>query len=249
MTYDELLKLVRAAKDPSYGIPAPRPYYRLLFDPRTEHIIPVGQWRARTAKNRGLSLTSIIDEQIDQDDMMRFMPGNICQVRVPANTFCLAGFGIPGKFEARTSIKTEYTYILDWYTKYECVPNMQLRMSDGKPVNARPLDKVRISKLKYREVMKIRRQKKEVYLALIKLGSRSENYKRIWPHTNVNERRMAWLSFFVGEGDRGWLDLFTSEANAFNYDNKDDKESYAKAFDRMWRYDQAAVFRTLGVTY
>lgn len=250
MTYDELYNMI-VAKHPLEGIPAPRPYHTLVLDNRNGHIVPLGRWYLQIGRRDKYSLHHLIDDHYEKWDTLRFLPGNICLIPgVPVNTFCLAGFNIAAKFEARKSIRSEYIYVHDWYTKYECVPNMQLRMSDGKPLNARRLDQLRIHKAKLKMVRAQLAKKKAVYLSCIKLGSRDRsNTERIRPYTNVEDRREAWAAFFSDDGNRGWLETFTRESNAFDYDNKFDRESYAKAFDRMWRYDQAAVFRTLGVTY
>jgi hypothetical protein len=244
MKYDKLFKHV------SENLKKTSRYRGLMLNKETGAIFPASAWGIENARKE----KRIYNEHTAQ---FFFMPGNICVLNViPLATYDLVPYGMTGKFVARRSYKSEYTYIHELFDLYESFPGMKVSMLDGKPLDARPLDKIQCDPVELKKYETRLNEIKRMFFVLNRM--KDEEPKRgvmhgSWHEENEN-RRDFLIDLFTRPSLTGkWTTKlepfyahFYGNARGYRAANQG-LPNHNNVFDNMIRFDKAALFRALKV--
>lgn len=230
------------------GKKAANRWRNILLNEKTGAIFPISRWAYNKAEEKKQVPTEI-------DSRFFFMPGNICIFNeIPISTFDLVPYGIPGKFEARKSIKSEYTYIHELFDKYESYPGMRVSMIDGKPLDARLLDKIELHPERLAQFEGQLKELKNVFFVVNRMG---EKEPERWDWTSVGGRQQTMISrrrkllirLLTKPLDKtsNWVKALTPFYGYFWHGSYTKTKQHDKVFDNMIRFDKAALFRSLKV--
>lgn len=240
MNYQDLYREVIKAKDPQTGVRGTR-WENLILDKETQFIFPASTWAMnhRQYAHRDVTQLSNANLYVRPDNVMVFAEN------YRPTHFALAPFGISGRVAARISPLSEFTYVHNLFNKYETMPNMEIDFTTGKPIKARNLKNIRINQKKLLAMRKRTKELRHVFLSMVRVGDHKESDQNK-TFRDTAERRVALEAAYL-EVDGWFADLYPHyKFFARHVDPKKD-DSKRRAFDNMLRFDQAAVFKFMGV--
>ncbi len=250
MKYKKLHDHISAKKDKRSSTTR---YNGLALNEETGAIYPHNPWSARRAKEQK---TPYNENTVD----FYFVPGDICIVnRVPLAVYDLVPFGMPGRFETRKSPKSEFTFVHELFDRYESFPGMTLRMTDGKPLDARPLDEIEYNKERLDKFNAHMEEAKRVFFVINRMGdigfedSRENHHKQGEPRV-LEERRHILSRLFSTplSKNKDWPKRLLPYYKHF-WQNSNNRKGPSQSpnhnivFENMVNYDIAYLYRHLGI--
>lgn len=244
-------------------------YEKLLHHVTSDKIKRTSRWRGLTVNDKtgaifpasryGMEQAKKEKRPYDENCVsFFFQPGDICVLNhVPLGMWDLAPYGIPGKFEARKSPKSEFTFVHELFDKYESFPGMELDMRGGKPLTARLLDDIEYNTERLKEFEKRVREIKHVLFTVNRMNDKEPDFqgtRYCFSENDVEKRRALFVKLLSKPLDKtnNWVTKLMPYYSAFYYTAKmyydpGKKPDYNKVFDNMLRFDKAALFRELKV--
>lgn len=222
--------------------------YRGLMMNEVGAIFPGSKWHIEAAAKEGRIYS-------DKEAQFAFYPDDICVLnKIPLATYDLVPFGMTGKFAARQTDKSEYTYIFELFDKYEAFPAMRVSMIDGKPLEARLLNDIEYHPERLKKFKTRVKEMKNVMFVMNRMADETDldRHRKYWDwekrvKMHVDRREMMFKLLSSKTLPKDWIKKLIPYYSWFWSSAYRSIKDHNKVFDNMVRYDKAALFRNLKV--